>query len=446
MLKLHNTLTNQLEEFKPINPAHVTMYVCGPTVYDRPHIGNGRPAIVFDVLYRLLKHLYPKVTYARNITDIDDKIYKKSVDLGASIEDVTSKATEHYHRNLEQLGIMPVDVEPKATENIAGMIEMISSLLDSGKAYISNNHVYFDSSSYEHYGILSNKKTEDQQAGARVAVSDDKESQNDFVLWKPISDDFNIGWDSPWGVGRPGWHIECSVMSKRFLGDQIDIHGGGSDLIFPHHENENAQSCAISGKKSFANYWVHNGHINMSGEKMSKSIGNTIYLDDLMDKYSGPDVKFAVLSTHYASPINWSDALLQNAHNVLTKWHNRVMQYDINVDSKYVEQEVVDKLLNDINTPEAFTVMHKLFNDVADASSASRFYNTCINLFGLELDKCVKTSAADVDVAWVESMISQRKTAKDNKDYATADAIRDQLSERGIVLEDSDNGVKWRLK
>ena len=443
ILKLHNTLTNSIETFAPIDPNHVTMYVCGPTVYDRPHIGNARPAIVFDVLYRLLQHLYGNVTYVRNITDIDDKIYKKSIELDVPVKDVTDKATAVYHDNLAELGILPVDIEPKATENIAGMIEMISALLDAGKAYISDNHVYFDSSSYEHYGILSNKNKDEQIAGARVATTDSKEDQSDFVLWKPISDDFNMGWDSPWGVGRPGWHIECSVMSKRFLGDQIDIHGGGCDLIFPHHENENAQSCAISGKKSFANYWVHNGHLNISGDKMSKSIGNTVYLGDLLDRYTGPDVKFAMLSTHYASPINWTDDLLSSSHRVLTKWWRCLSKYDLVCDEKYVNEEVVDQLCNNLNTAGAFTVMHRLFGEISDSASASRFYNTCLNIFGLEIDKVVKVDSCDIDEAWINKMLEKRAELKAAKRYEEADAVRAELEKSGITIMDGVDGTEW---
>lgn len=445
MLKLYNTLTNSVDDFVPINKNHISMYVCGPTVYDRPHVGNGRPAVVFDVLYRLLRYLYPKVTYVRNITDIDDKIYKQSIEKSISINEVAVSAAQVYHSNLEQLGVLPVDVEPRATGNIDIMIKMIADLVAARKAYVAGGHVYFDSSSYEHYGALSNHNIKEQIAGARVSVSDNKRSQNDFVLWKPISDEFNIGWDSPWGVGRPGWHIECSAMSRKILGDQIDIHGGGIDLIFPHHENENAQSCAITGKKSFANYWIHNGHINFLDQKMSKSIGNTVYLSSLLNQYSGASVKFAILSTHYASPINWSDALLQNANIVVTKWWQKISQYDICADDKYIEQEVVEQLLNDLNTPGAFAVMHKLFNQIKNSQLASNFYNTCINLLGLQIDQRISQGLCDVDEQWVVSMLKKRTQFKNDKNYLQADKIRDDLSSKGIVIEDDVDGTtRWR--
>ena len=321
-LKLTNSLTRKKEIFKPINSNKVSLYACGPTVYDYPHVGNARTLVVFDILFRVLKHVYGKnVNYVRNITDVDDKIIEASKKNKKSINEITQNITKIFHKDCESLNCLKPTVEPKATDHIDGMIEMTKSLIEKKFAYVNDGHVYFSVSSFKDYGKLSNKKLDELKSGNRIEISDLKKNPMDFVLWKPSNKD-DPGWESPWGRGRPGWHLECSVMSEKYLGKIFDIHGGGLDLIFPHHENEIAQSCCNNSTNSFANYWVHNGFVTFNKEKMSKSLGNIITISDAVKKYTGQVVRLALLSAHYSQPLDWNDELLNNQKNTLDKWYN----------------------------------------------------------------------------------------------------------------------------
>ena len=321
--KIYNTLTKEKELFQPLDRQSIKMYVCGPTVYSYAHIGNARPAVVFDVLYRFLKNIYPEVIYVRNITDVDDKINEAAKKINKPIASITKKYTDIYHQDMKSLGVLSPNHEPRVTDNISQIISMIQKILDNKKAYINDNHVLFDITSFDQYGKLSNRNTDEMLSGARVEVADYKKNPGDFVLWKPSNKD-EPGWDSPWGFGRPGWHIECSSMVETYLGEEIDIHGGGQDLIFPHHENEIAQSCSAHNNKIYARYWVHNGYLNMEGEKMSKSLGNIITVKELLEQYDGEVIRLALLSTHYRKPINFGESLLEQSKNILNKLYKNL--------------------------------------------------------------------------------------------------------------------------
>ena len=328
---LTNNLTNKKEKFVPIDEQNIRMYVCGPTVYDDPHIGNARPIVVFDILYKIFKKKYSKVTYVRNITDVDDKIIKSSKENNISISELTNKVTESFGEDCNYLNCEIPTHQPKATENIDLMIEMVSELIKKGFAYENNNHVYFEVKKFNDYGQLSNKKLEDLIAGSRIEISENKKNSEDFVLWKPSASD-EPSWDSPWGKGRPGWHLECSAMSKKFLGDEFDVHGGGIDLIFPHHENEIAQSRCANGTKVFANFWLHNAFITMSNEKMAKSQGNILKIKDFRNKISGQVLRLALMSAHYKQPLDWNDKLLEDCENTINKWYNVYVESNNNKD------------------------------------------------------------------------------------------------------------------
>ena len=449
-LKLHNTLSGKLEEFVPIDENNVRMYVCGPTVYDRAHLGNARPAVVFDTLFRILQQLYKKVTYVRNITDVDDKIYKAALEKNISIKELTEETTKMYHEDMDALGVLPVTIEPKATEHIADIIKFIEGLIENGSAYISNDHVYFDVSSFKNYGNLSKKNMDDLISGARVEISEFKKNPLDFVLWKPIDEKFNFGWESPWEVGRPGWHIECSVMSQKYLGETFDIHGGGADLIFPHHENEIAQSCALTHKPVMANFWIHNGHLNINGTKMSKSLGNFLTVRELLDKCNGETIRLAFLMTHYAAPMNFSFDGLHQAKNILDRWYTSIRNLKIQKTDNIFE-DVFEALLDDMNTPKTVSILSSKVDEINKTQNielASVFVNTCQVLLGI-----MKTPVEDwfccVDCdkkPWIEEKIRERNEAKKNKDYAKADAIRAELLENGILIEDSKDGTTWKTK
>lgn len=448
-LKLRNSLSGKIEVFQPINPDNIRMYVCGPTVYDRAHLGNARPAVVFDVLFRILKSLYKNVTYVRNITDVDDKIYKRAIEKNISIQELTSRTIEMYHNDIGALNVLPPDIEPKATEHISEMIKLIQNLIANGNAYESKGHVYFDVSTYSSYGDLSKKNIEDLQSGTRIDISEYKKNPLDFVLWKPIDDNFKMGWDSPWGVGRPGWHIECSAMSLKYLGEIFDIHGGGIDLIFPHHENEIAQSCAISGTKTMAKYWMHNGHLNIDGVKMSKSLGNFFTVHDILDKYDGEVIRLALLMAHYASPMNFTNSLLAQAKNTLDRWYNVIKNVQIDHNRTRISTSVFSALLEDLNTPRAISEMCETvdkINKTSDRELLNTFVYTARTFLGILYKKpdewfcCV----SDDTQKWIEQMIEKRAKAKKNKLYAEADAIRQELRNQGIVLEDTPSGTYWR--
>ena len=444
-MKLYNTLTHQLEEFIPLDKNNIRMYVCGPTVYDRAHVGNARPAVIFDILYRVLQSQFNCVTYVRNITDIDDKIYKTSNAIGIDISKLTSQTTDMYHEDIVALNVKKVDIEPRATAHIRDIIEFIKRIVQNGYAYQANGHVYFDTSADKEYGRLADIKN--RISGARIDISDNKRNPMDFVLWKPVSATFPIGWDSPWGKGRPGWHIECSAMSCKYLGQQFDIHGGGSDLIFPHHENEIAQSYAVSNR-IMAKYWIHNGHVLINGTKMSKSLGNFYTVHDLLAEFPGEVMRLALMLTHYRSPINFTKNLLLTAQNILNNWYS-VIRYNY-VCGTEINQEVLTDLSNDLNTPKAIASMYKIVNKIKQGENhlIPTFVNTAQSLLGLlqanPEDWFKRRTGNNIDTGFIEKEIKRRELAKANKDYITADAIRANLIKLGISLQDTPSGTKWK--
>ena len=443
-LYLHNSLTRRKERFEPIDPQHVRMYVCGPTVYDLVHIGNGRPVVVYDVLARLLRRLYPRVTYVRNITDVEDKINARARDLGIPIDTLTARTTEDYHADAAALGALPPDIEPRATQHIAEMIAIIERLIASGHAYAAEGHVLFAVPSFPGYGKLSGRSPEELQAGARIEVAPYKKDPGDFVLWKPSPPDLP-GWDSPWGRGRPGWHIECSAMSWKHLGESFDIHGGGTDLIFPHHENEVAQSlCAFPGSR-FARYWVHNGMLLVNGEKMSKSLGNFITLRDALARNPGEVIRLLLLRSHYRATPDYSEAALAEAKREMDRFYRALERFP-NIHAVDPPAPVMDALCDDLNTPLALSAMHAL----ADAAMAGDFDAACAlhaagDVMGLlQVSPEVWFRGAGDDNAGIEAAIADRLAARKARDFARADAIRADLAAKGIVLEDGPGGTTWR--
>ena len=445
---LTNNLNNKKEKFIPINPKNIGMYVCGPTVYDDPHIGNARPIVIFDVLYKILKKQYPKVTYVRNITDVDDKIIKSSKDNNISISDLTEKIIKSFSKDCAYLNCDEPNFQPKATEHISIMIEMVENLIAKGFAYSNNNHVYFEVKKFKDYGKLSNKKLEDLIAGSRIEVSDNKKNSEDFVLWKPSNPDEPF-WDSPWGKGRPGWHLECSAMSKKFLGNEFDIHGGGIDLIFPHHENEIAQSRCANDTKVFANYWVHNAFITMSNEKMAKSQGNILKIRDFHEKVSGQVLRLALMSAHYKQPLDWNDKLLSDCENTLNKWYN-IEYADHNLDN--LPEDVLKPLFDDLNTPGYIANLHKLYDEAIKGGDNDKnlFISACkfVGLLNETKEQWLnfKKSKISINEKEIELKINQRNQARLNKDYKEADRIRDELLDKGILIEDKDGRTLWKLK
>ncbi len=445
-LLLTNSLTRKKEIFKPINPKKISLYACGPTVYDSPHVGNARSLVVFDVLYRILKVMYGSdVTYVRNITDVDDKIIEASQKNKISINEITNKVTKTFNENCKSLNCLKPSIEPKATEHIKGMIEMTSSLISKGFAYENQGHVYFAVNSFKDYGKLSNKNLDELKAGNRIEISDLKKNPMDFVLWKPSKNE-DPGWKSPWGRGRPGWHLECSVMSEKYLGKNFDIHGGGLDLIFPHHENEIAQSCSNNNTKNFANYWIHNGFVTINGEKMSKSIGNIITITDAVKKYSGQVVRLALLSAHYSQPLDWNDKLLNSQESILDKW------YSLYSEKKGNTFEVDEILLDDLNTPGYIAKIHKLYNDAnkGDEEKKLKFNQACklIGLFNISKKEweSLKKSKISVSESYITKKIEERIKAKNNGNFALADKIRDELLSKGIMIEDQKGKTIWKVK
>ena len=445
-LKLTNSLTRKKETFKPINPKSVTMYACGPTVYDNPHVGNARTLVVFDVLYRVLKKIYEKVNYVRNITDVDDKIIETSKKNKKPINDITKEVTKIFHKNCKSLNCLSPSSEPKATDHINEMVEMTKSLIKKNFAYVSEGHVYFSVSSFKNYGKLSNKNLADLKAGSRIEVSKLKKNPMDFVLWKPSAEN-DPGWKSPWGRGRPGWHLECSVMSEKYLGKQFDIHGGGLDLIFPHHENEIAQSCSNNSSDKFSNYWVHNGFVTIDKEKMSKSLGNIISITEAVNKYSGQVVRLALLSAHYSQPLDWNDNLLENQRSTIEKWYQL---YDET--NEEIPLEVIDTLLDDLNTPGFIAKIHELYTNAnkKDEKSKKLFNSACklIGLFDLNKNEWenLKKINKDISEDYVLKMIKERLVAKKKGDYKLADSIRNELFNRGVIIEDEKDKTTWKFK
>ena len=448
-LYISNSLTKSKDLFKPINPKKVGMYVCGPTVYDNPHVGNGRSLVVFDLLFRVLVQLYGKenVTYVRNITDVDDKIIESSKQKNFSIEKITTEITNNFHQNTKDLNCLVPSIEPKATEHIKDMIEMINSLIKKKLAYVNEGHVYFLISEFKNYGKLSNKNLEELQAGSRVEISKLKKNPLDFILWKPALND-EPGWDSPWGRGRPGWHLECSVMSEKYLGKKFDIHGGGLDLLFPHHENEIAQSCSNNSSDTLANYWVHNGFLTMKKEKMSKSLGNIETITDVLKRYDGQVIRLALLSAHYKQPLDWNENLLEQSKNTLEKWYEL---YD-EKEAKIENAQTFSILLDDLNTPKYFAKLHELFSLAikGDKNKKNEFNEACrlIGIFNENketLEKRKKASAK-VDENFILEQIEARIQARKSGNYKLADKIRDDLLKNGIIIEDKQNKTEWKYK
>ena len=446
-LKLTNSLSKKKELFRPLNQDSVTMYACGPTVYDNPHVGNARTLVVFDTLFRILKMVYGEnVKYVRNITDVDDKIIEISKKKNISIDTITSNVTKIFHEDCKSLNCLNPTVEPKATEHINEMIEMTKSLIEKKFAYVNDGHVYFSVSSFKNYGKLSNKNLKELKSGTRIEVSNLKQDPIDFVLWKPSSEN-DPGWNSPWGRGRPGWHLECSVMSEKYLGKNFDIHGGGLDLIFPHHENEIAQSCCNNSTINFANYWVHNGFVTMNKEKMSKSLGNIISIQDAVKKYSGPVVRLALLSAHYSQPLDWNDEILNNQKKTLDKWYNL---YDENSAESILE--VSDTILDDLNTPGFIAKIHELYNEALKGNKKSKllFNGACriLGLFNLNKNEWdeLKKRKSEISEEIIIQRINERLNAKKNGNFKLADKIRDELFHYGIVIEDQKGKTSWKYK
>ena len=443
---LTNNLTNKKEKFIPQDKNNVRMYVCGPTVYDDPHIGNARPVVVFDILFKILKNEYPNVTYVRNITDVDDKIIKSSNEKKISISDLTQTVIKSFNEDCKYLNCENPTQQPKATEHIDLMIEMISELIKKGFAYENKKHVYFEVKKFDEYGQLSNKKLEELIAGSRIEVSDNKKNSEDFVLWKPSFDN-EPSWDSPWGKGRPGWHLECSAMSKKFLGNEFDIHGGGIDLIFPHHENEIAQSRCANDTKVFANYWLHNAFITMSNEKMAKSQGNILKIKDFRDNVSGQVLRLALISAHYKQPLDWNDKLLQDCQNTIDKWYNVYLPSD-----EDLNDEIVQPLYDDINTPGYIANLHKLYDKANKGNDEDKkIFNSACNFIGLLQETKEewlnhKKGKVDISEEEIENKIELRNKARANKDYKEADNIRDYLLDKGVLIEDKDGKTIWKFK
>ena len=461
-LVLHNTLSGNKETFEPIDPERVTVYVCGPTVYNYVHIGNGRPAVVFDVLTRLLRLLYPKVVYARNVTDIDDKINAAALELGVPISELADRYTEAYEQDMQTLGVLQPDVRPRATHHIPEIVEMIEALIERGHAYASEGHVLFNVPSDPQYGSLSRRSLEDMLDGARVEVAPYKQDPKDFVLWKPSTDE-QPGWDSPWGRGRPGWHIECSAMIHKHLGQSIDIHGGGTDLTFPHHENEAAQSRCANDASEYVRYWLHNGMLTFAGEKMSKSLGNVRTIRDLQENYSGEVLRYALLSGQYRSQLAWSDELIEQAQVSLDRLYQALRDKPGQPDSTagFANAEVGDfppaviaALCDDLNTPRALAAMHDLAGRLQKAGTAEEITAArkqllaggwLLGILTEDAEAHFTAGAAhQISVEQIEQSIAERNEARQAKDFTRADEIRDELAAAGIELEDSRQGTRWR--
>ena len=461
MLKIYNTLTRRLEPFKPIDPNNVRMYVCGMTVYDMCHIGHARVLVVFDVVFRHLRHLYgpEHVTYVRNVTDIDDKIIQRANEQQVDIDTLTGRYIEEMHKDAAALNVLPPTFEPRATRHMADIIEMIQALLDKGYAYRADNgDVYYDVSRFEHYGQLSGKNPEDLRAGARVAVDEAKDDPLDFVLWKAAKPG-EPAWDSPWGPGRPGWHIECSAMSTHCLGEHFDIHGGGLDLQFPHHENEIAQSEAATGEH-FVNYWMHVGFVRVDEEKMSKSLGNFFTIREVTARYQPEVLRYFLLTSHYRSPLNYSDVQLENAKGALTTLYTALRGItpagEADLDDP-LARRFLDALNDDFNTPEALAVLFELAHEInrmrsddpAGAAGRATLMLRLAERLGLLYqapEDFLRGGSGEggPSDAEIEELIAKRNEARKNRDFAEADRIRDALAEQGVILEDGPEGTTWR--
>ena len=457
-IRLYNTLAREKQEFEPQNPQRVTMYVCGPTVYNYAHIGNARPAVIFDLLHRLLSLHYPEVVYARNITDVDDKINEAAAKQGVPISEISSKYADAYHADMAAIGSLLPDIEPRATDHIEQMIVMIQRLIDEGHAYAAEGHVLFDIGSFDNYGALSRRDAREMLAGSRVEVAPFKRNPGDFVLWKPSADP-QPGWDSPWGWGRPGWHLECSVMAETHLGETIDIHGGGQDLIFPHHENEIAQSVCSHGGNPFAKYWMHNGFVTVEKRKMSKSLGNTLVVHELLKNHPGEVLRYLLLNAHYRQPLDWSEGAIDQARRTLDRLYGVLRaasdRFGPFAAADRPGEAFLEALRDDLNTPVALAEFNRVAKLLANAETEQEARATAAELLAdAELIGLLQSSpedwfsagSSDSEADEIEALIAQRNEARAARDFALADGIRDKLTAMGVVLEDAGGQTRWRRK
>ena len=451
---LFNTLNGKKEKLEAIDPKHLKIYACGPTVYNYAHIGNARMAVVFDTLVRTLKIIYPKVTYVSNITDIDDKIIEAANEQNVAMSSITEKYTEIYNKDMAKLNVLPPDIQPKATEYIPEMITLIKDLIKKDFAYEKDGHVLFHVPSFKNYGLLSNRNREEQIAGSRVDIAPFKKDPADFVLWKPSTEN-QPGWDSPWGFGRPGWHTECSAMSEKTLGLPFDIHGGGRDLIFPHHENEIAQSCCSTADadkpESYAKYWMHNGFVTIDGEKMSKSLGNIILVNDLTEKYHGEVIRLALLSSHYRQGLDWNENVIHQAKKVLDKLYSLYDELkDIKIDQEEQNFESIEIIFDDLNTPGLISQANKLIKegDSPNYSEKALIKSKLLmiaKVLGIFEDKSYNKISDELNKE-IEILIKERSIAKENKNFDLADEIRTKLENLGIEIKDTPDGTSWQVK
>ena len=454
-IRIYNTLTRRKEDFEPLDPERVTVYACGPTVYNYAHIGNARPAVIFDLLYRLLLRRYPKVIYARNITDVDDKINAAAAEEGVAIDVISKRYAAIYHEDMAALGVGRPSIEPRATDHIADIIAMIQKLIDRNFAYVAEGHVLFHVENFDDYGQLSRRDMRELIAGARVDIAPYKKHPGDFVLWKPSTPD-QPGWDSPWGPGRPGWHIECSAMSAKHLGEMIDIHAGGQDLVFPHHENEIAQSRCAHGTEVFARYWMHNGFVTVEKRKMSKSLGNTLIVHELLREWPGEVLRYVLLSAHYRQPLDWSQKALEQARSTLDRLYGLLRDHlPTEEQPGEIDEAVIAALEDDLNTPTALAEINRIARELASANEDNRPHLAGRLLASSELLGLLQTAPdtwfagrqaeVDIDESEIDSLIDERNQARAARDFASADRIRDELAERGIVLKDGPEGTSWEV-
>ena len=452
--QLFNTLSGNKERLEAIDPKHLKIYACGPTVYNYAHIGNARMAVVFDTLVRTLRVIYPKVTYVSNITDIDDKIIEAAKEQNVEITSITEKYTKIYNDDMLKLNVLAPDIQPKATEYIPEMIELIVELIEKDFAYEKEGHVLFHVPTYQNYGKLSKRNRDEQIAGSRVEVAPFKKDPADFVLWKPSTDE-QPGWESPWGIGRPGWHTECSAMSKKTLGLPFDIHGGGRDLIFPHHENEIAQSCCTSASidepDSYAKYWMHNGFVTINGEKMAKSLGNIILVKDLAENYHGEVIRLALLSSHYRQGLDWNEKVIHQANKLINKLYEIKDDLDgITISDKNENNlDAISILMDDLNTPGLITELNNIVKEYNSSDSEKVNIKSRLSLISSVLGILEDETFNEISEEFknkINDMVLKRSEAKNNKDFETADAIRDQLLELGVEINDSSDGTEWKLK
>ena len=456
VLKIHNTLSGTKETFEPVDNNHVRIYACGPTVYNFAHIGNARMAVVNDLLVNVLRTQFKKVTYVSNITDIDDKIIDAAHELNEPIKNLTTKYTKIYNDDMGYLNVKLPDIQPHATDHISEMIDLIKKLIENNYAYEKDGHVLFHVPSFSKYGVLSKRNRDEQIAGSRVEVAPFKKDPADFILWKPSPDPLP-GWDSPWGFGRPGWHLECSAMSEKTLGLPFDIHSGGMDLVFPHHENEIAQTCSLDDNHepaSFAKFWFHNGFVNVEGEKMSKSIGNIKLVHDLKKQYKGEVLRLTLLSAHYRQPLNWTKEIIDQNSKMRDRFYRSLKELqDVEISSDLVSEDIMESLLDDLNTPKVLAKLNTLSNTLssADTDEKRNIKNNLIatgKILGvMQEDPNIwlgYNQTANPEKEEIEGLINQRNEARRSKDFKLADQIRDKLKSKGIEIEDTKNGTIWR--